>query len=66
MNDSIKTELDNFMQGVVQRNPGKAEFHQTAREVCESLMPFVLENKKYRDANILKRLTEPDRTIVGD
>ena len=64
MNDSDKTELDNFMQGVMQRNPGEAEFHQAVREVCESLMPYVLENKKYRDANILDRLTEPDRTII--
>ena len=48
----------------MQRNPGEVEFHQAARAVCESLMPFVLENKKYRDADILERLTEPDRTII--
>ncbi len=64
MNDRVKLELDNFMQGVMQRNPGEMEFHQAVREVCESLMPFVLETKKYRDANILERITEPDRTIV--
>jgi glutamate dehydrogenase (NADP+) len=64
MNDRVKSELDNFMRGVVQRNPGEVEFHQAAREVCESLIPFVLENKKYRDANILERLTELDRTII--
>ena len=64
MNDSAKIELDNFMQGVMQRNPGEAEFHQAVREVCESLMPFVLDNQKYRDANILERISEPDRTIV--
>ena len=64
MNDRVKSELDNFMPGVMQRNAGEVEFHQAAREVCESLMPFVLENKNYRDANILERLSEPDRTII--
>ena len=64
MKDSVKIELDNFMQGILQRNPGEVEFHQAVREVCESLIPFALENNKYRDANILERLTEPDRTII--
>ena len=64
MNDSAKIELDNFIQGVIERNPSEVEFHQAVREVCESLMPFILENKKYRDANILERMTEPDRTII--
>jgi len=64
MNDSVKSELDNFMQGIMQRNPGEIEFHQAVREVCESLIPFVLENSKYRDAKILERLTEPDRAII--
>lgn len=64
MNDSVKLELDNFMQGVMQRNPGEVEFHQAVREVCESLVPFVLDQRKYRDADILERITEPDRTII--
>lgn len=64
MNDRVKLELDNFMQGVMQRNPGEMEFHQAVREVCASLMPFVLDQGKYRDANILERITEPDRTII--
>ena len=64
MADSVTVEIENFMQGIAQRNPGEAEFHQAVREVSESLMPFILENKKYRDANILERVTEPDRTII--
>jgi glutamate dehydrogenase (NADP+) len=64
MADSVTVEIENFMQGIAQRNSGETEFHQAVREVSESLMPFVLENKKYRDANILERVTEPDRTII--
>ena len=64
MNDSVNSELDNFIQGIMQHNPGEVEFHQAVREVCESVIPFLLENKKYHDANILERLTEPDRAII--
>ena len=52
------------MQGLVRRNPGEPEFHQAVREVAESLMPFVLDHSKYHDANILERMTEPDRVII--
>ncbi|MBM4263050.1 MAG: NADP-specific glutamate dehydrogenase [Deltaproteobacteria bacterium] len=64
MADAVKTELETFMQGVQQRNPGEVEFHQAVREVTESLISFVLENKKYRDASILERITEPERIII--
>ena len=64
MNDGVKSELNNFMRGVTERNPREVEFHQAVREVCESLMPLLLENKKYRDGNILERLTEPDRAFI--
>lgn len=64
MADAVKNQLETFMQGVMQRNPGEIEFHQAVREVTESLMPFVLENIKYRDANILERITEPERIVI--
>ena len=57
-------ELEQFMAGLVRRNPGEPEFHQAVREVVETLMPLVLDNPKYRDAQILERLTEPDRIII--
>jgi glutamate dehydrogenase (NADP+) len=34
------------------------------REVVESLMPVVLDTKRYQDAQILERLTEPDRIVI--
>ena len=57
-------EVECFMSGLRKRNPGEVEFHQAVLEVAESLMPFILENPKYRDAQILERLTEPDRVII--
>ena len=51
------------MQEVERRNPAQPEFHQAVREVAESVMPLVLENKRYRDELILERMAEPDRVI---
>jgi glutamate dehydrogenase (NADP+) len=57
-------ELENFMSGLRKRNPGEHEFHQAVEEVAISLMPFIADNKKYEEARILERLTEPDRVII--
>jgi len=57
-------EVENFMVGLRKRNDGQPEFHQAVQEVAETLMPTILENAKYRDAQILERLTEPDRVII--
>ncbi len=59
-----KHDLEGFMTGLIKRNPGETEFHQAVREVAETLMPFIDEHRKYKDAQILERLTEPDRIII--
>jgi glutamate dehydrogenase (NADP+) len=59
-----EAELKRFMNGLIRRNPGQPEFHQAVYEAAEYLMPFVLENPKYREGQILERLTEPDRIIT--
>jgi len=56
--------LVNFMAGLEKRNPGEPEFHQAVYEVAESIIPFILEHPKYRQAAIFERMTEPDRTII--
>ena len=55
---------EDFMADVKRRNPGEPEFHQAVSEVVETLIPFVNENKKYRDEKILERLTEADRMVI--
>ena len=62
--NSVTSEVDQFMRTLKARNPGEPEFHQAVAEVVESLMPVVLDNKAYQEANILDRITEPDRTII--
>ena len=60
----IHREVSKFMGGLRKRNPGEKEFQQAVQEVTETLMPFLFENSKYRDAQILERMTEPDRVII--
>ncbi len=57
-------EMNCFMQGLQRRNPGETEFHQAVREFVETLLPFVQEHRKYKDAQILQRMTEPDRIVI--
>ncbi len=57
-------EMDQFMAGLVRRNPGEKEFHQAVREVAEKVLPFINENPKYAKARILERMTEPDRSVM--
>ena len=57
-------DLQCFMRGLIRRNPGEPEFHQAVHEVAETLLPFLRDHQTYRDANILERMTEPDRIII--
>ncbi len=60
----MSNSVDEFMAKIIAKNPGEVEFHQAVREVTESLMPFILENPKYRSAKILERMAEPERIII--
>jgi len=59
-----RSEVEKFMAGLVKRNPGEAEFHQAVREFIETVMPYVLDNRRYYDAKILERMAEPDRVVI--
>jgi glutamate dehydrogenase (NADP+) len=64
MSASAKTEIQQFMVGLEKRNPGEPEFQQAVQEVAETLMPFILDHKEYKEACILERMTEPDRVVI--
>ncbi|HVS62262.1 MAG TPA: NADP-specific glutamate dehydrogenase [Thermoanaerobaculia bacterium] len=61
---AVEKEINRFMKGLIKRNPGEPEFHQAVHEVVESVMPFVLDHEQYRRAQVLERMTEPDRIII--
>lgn len=56
-------EIEQFMKGLRKRNPHEGEFHQAVEEVITSVMPWYLDHKDYGEAQILERITEPDRIL---
>lgn len=64
MTEAEQKELRAFMKGLKKRNPYEVEFHQAVAEVATSVMPWYLQHEAYRRAQILERLTEPDRIIT--
>jgi glutamate dehydrogenase (NADP+) len=56
--------VDEVIDQVIENNPGQPEFHQTIREVLESIRPVIEEDEeKYRKLALLERLTEPERQV---
>ena len=57
-------ELEHFLEGMKKRNPHEQEFHQAVEDVAASVMPWYLDHKEYHKAQVLERLTEPDRIVI--
>ncbi len=64
MNTAVGKALEHFMDGLKKRNPHEEEFHQAVEEVAASVMPWYLDHSEYHQAQILERMTEPDRIII--
>jgi glutamate dehydrogenase (NADP+) len=56
-------DLEGFMAGVEKRNPGQTEFIQAVREVAEDIFEFMQDKVQYHEAQILRRIAEPDRVV---
>ena len=56
--------IDKFMEELKTRTPGENEFHQAVREVIETVWDVYDANPRYKQAKILERMVEPERTIV--
>lgn len=63
MSAAPSASLEQFLQGVAQRNPGQPEFLQAVTEVMESLWPFIEKNPQYASQSLLERLVEPERIV---
>ncbi len=55
--------LNDLMARVEARNAGELEFHQTVREVLESIEPVLEQRPEYVKAGVIERLVEPERII---
>lgn len=56
-------DLDTFMEGVKKRNPGQEEFVQAVQEVAQDVYSFIEDKEEYNEAQILRRIAEPDRIV---
>jgi glutamate dehydrogenase (NADP+) len=56
--------VNDVLEIVQRRNAGEPEFLQAVKEVLETLSPVLDRHKKYEDARILERITEPERQLV--
>ena len=55
--------LKRVYANVEKRNPGEIEFHQTVKEVLESIEPVVNAHPEYEKLGIIDRMVEPERII---
>ena len=60
---SDHVDLEQFMSGVEKRNPGQTEFIQAVREVAQDIFDFIEDKEEYHEAQILRRIAEPDRVV---
>ena len=55
--------LNDLYARVVKRNYGETEFHQTVKEVFESIEPLLLQCPEYIESGVIERMVEPERII---
>jgi len=61
---AIEEKIEAFVKQVAKKNTHEAEFLQAVQEVAETVIPFIEENPKYADHNLLERMVEPERVIM--
>jgi glutamate dehydrogenase (NADP+) len=59
-----KEYVNGLIETVKKRNPGEPEFHQTIKEVLESIVPVLDAHPEYIKTGLVERLVEPERQIV--
>jgi len=55
--------LNDLMARVEKRNPNEPEFHQTVKEVLESIEPVLEQSPEYIESGVIERMVEPERII---
>jgi glutamate dehydrogenase (NADP+) len=64
MSEKFKDQINAFMENVKATNPHEPEFLQAVEEVAETVIPFIEEHPKYKEAKILERIVEPERVLM--
>lgn len=58
------SELKAFMEPLIARSGHEKEFLQAVEEVVETVLPYIAKHPKYKEAKILERMTQPERSII--
>lgn len=61
---NAKQYCEELYERVVKRNPGEPEFHQTVREVLDSLVPVLDKRPDFIELGIMERIVEPERQFI--
>jgi len=64
INTKYQTQTESFMDLVRAKNPNEPEFIQAVEEVAETVIPYIEEHPRYKEAKILERMAEPERVIM--
>ncbi|SHH36713.1 NADP-specific glutamate dehydrogenase [Tepidibacter thalassicus] len=59
-----KEYIKNVLENVKKRNASEPEFIQAVEEVLNTLAPVLERHPEYIKANLLERITEPERQII--
>jgi len=60
----MSQQIHDFVAAVAERNPNEPKFLQAVKEVAETVIPFIENNKKYQDKMLLERMVEPERVVM--
>lgn len=61
---NAKQYCEELYERVIKRNPGEPEFHQTVKEVLDSLVPVLEKRPDFIELGIMERLVEPERQLI--
>jgi len=56
--------MNDVLTLIKEKDPGQKEFHQAVQEVVDTIRPVLDRNPEYRQAAVLERIVEPERTIM--
>ena len=64
MTAQYQEKIDAFMAKVASKDSHETVFLQAVQEVAEAIIPFIEENPRYKNAALLERMVEPERTLI--
>ena len=60
----MSSAVDTLMNEIIKKNPNQPEFLQAVQEVLEDISPIIKSDIKYKDANLIERIVEPERVFI--